>query len=227
MATVLDSVVVPRSSPLPSSTALSRIAALLSLYSLSAGALLPRYRGLKVQPGSARPGPCPALSRLTPVSNGETQGEQKSVSKPNPFETNSPKPGRADANHNHETAATAKKKKNKLGPNAVAMKHQVPLKPNPFETIWSRRKFDILGKKRKGEERRVGLFRSRAIETAKSTLLKEYEQSNKASVFVDKRIGEHNDELNEFHKAIRRAQREHQIDALVSLYWKVKVGNLS
>ncbi|KAM1326923.1 hypothetical protein TB1_010659 [Malus domestica] len=136
---------------------------------------------------------------------------QKSVSKPNPFETKSPKLGRADANHNHEAAATAKKKKNKLGPNAVAMKHQAPLKPNPFETIWSRRKFDILGKKRKGEERRVGLSRSRAIEKRKNTLLREYEQSNKASVFVDKRIGEHNDELNEFDKAIQRAQREHQL----------------
>ncbi|KAM1057670.1 hypothetical protein ACFX1S_031126 [Malus domestica] len=103
---------------------------------------------------------------------------QKSFSKPNPFETKSPKPGRADANHNHETAATANKKKNKLGPNAVAMKHQVPLKPNPFETIWSRRKFDILGKRRKGEERRVGLSRSREkfLEVTgkrKNTLLKE------------------------------------------------------
>ncbi|KAM2058574.1 hypothetical protein ACFX16_031138 [Malus domestica] len=98
------------------------------------------------------------------------------------------------------------------------MKHQVPLKPNPFETIWSRRKFDILGKRRKGEERRVGLSRSREkfLEVTgkrKNTLLKEYEQSNKASVFVDKRIGEHNDELNEFDKAIRRAQREHQVSS--------------
>lgn len=42
----------------------------------------------------------------------------------------------------------------------------------------------------------------------KDTLLKEYEQSNKSSVFVDKRIGEHNDELDEFDKAIRRSQRE-------------------
>ncbi|KAM1583161.1 hypothetical protein ACFX10_030806 [Malus domestica] len=86
------------------------------------------------------------------------------------------------------------------------MKHQVPLKPNPFETIWSRRKFDILGKRRKGEERRVGLSRSRE----KFLEVTGKEQSNKASVFVDKRIGEHNDDLNEFDKAIRRAQREHQ-----------------
>lgn len=62
---------------------------------------------------------------------------------------------------------TNKKKKNKtkINPNAVAMKVKAPVaKPNPFETVWSRRKFDILGKKRKGEERRIGLARSLAIE---------------------------------------------------------------
>lgn len=55
------------------------------------------------------------------------------------------------------------KKKTKTNPNALAMKHKAP-KPNPFETIWSRSKFDILGKKRKGEEKRIGLSRSKAIE---------------------------------------------------------------
>ncbi|PON97246.1 Nucleolar protein [Trema orientale] len=101
-------------------------------------------------------------------------------------------------------------KKKKSGPESIAMKVQAP-KPNPFETIWSRRKFDILGKKRRGEERRVGLARSRAIEKRKKTLLKEYEQSGKSSVFVDKRIGEHNDDLGEFDKAILRSQRERQL----------------
>lgn len=102
------------------------------------------------------------------------------------------------------------KKKNKSGPNAIAMKHKT-LKPNPFETIWSRRKFDILGKKRKGEERRIGLARSLSIQKRKKTLLKEYEQSGKSSVFEDKRIGEQNDELGEFDKAILRSQRERQL----------------
>lgn len=55
------------------------------------------------------------------------------------------------------------KKKKNAGPNAKAMKQKTS-KPNPFESIWSRRKFDILGKKRKGEERRLGLARSRAID---------------------------------------------------------------
>ncbi|XP_077226917.1 nucleolar-like protein [Tasmannia lanceolata] len=96
------------------------------------------------------------------------------------------------------------------GPNTMAMKSK-PAKENPFETIWSRRKFDILGKKRKGEERRVGSARSLAIEKRKKTLLKEYEQSGKSSVFLDKRIGEQNDALEEFDKAILRFQRERQL----------------
>ncbi|GMH26188.1 hypothetical protein Nepgr_028031 [Nepenthes gracilis] len=107
---------------------------------------------------------------------------------------------------------TKKKKKGvkKAGPNAVWKKLK-PQKENPFETIWSRRKFDILGKKCKGEERRIGLARSLAIEKRKKTLLKEYEQSGKSSVFLDKRIGEQNDSLGEFDKAILRSQRERQM----------------
>jgi nucleolar protein 14 len=72
-------------------------------------------------------------------------------------------PASTDAN----SSKKSKKKRNKSGPNAVAMKVQAP-KPNPFETIWSRRKFDILGKKRKGEERRIGLARSLAVEKARA-----------------------------------------------------------
>ncbi|OVA00615.1 hypothetical protein BVC80_9085g21 [Macleaya cordata] len=51
--------------------------------------------------------------------------------------------------------------------NAAVVKNSKPPKDNnPFETIWYRRKFDIIGKKRKGEEKRTGLARSRAIEKA-------------------------------------------------------------
>lgn len=45
-------------------------------------------------------------------------------------------------------------------------------------------------------------------------MLKEYEQSGKASVFVDKRIGEQDDGLGEFDKAIMRSQRERQVSFL-------------
>ncbi|CAH9117309.1 unnamed protein product [Cuscuta epithymum] len=104
-----------------------------------------------------------------------------------------------------------KTKKSKSGPKAINMKLKAPA-PNPFEAIWSRRKFDILGKKRKGEERRIGLARSLAIEKRKKTLLKEYEQSAKSSVFVDKRIGEQDETLQEFDKAILRSQRERRLN---------------
>ncbi|KAL0372531.1 UNVERIFIED_CONTAM: hypothetical protein Scaly_0934700 [Sesamum calycinum] len=115
---------------------------------------------------------------------------------------------------------SSKKKKNKSKNkiksklsilNSEAKKTKAP-KENPFESIWSRRKFDILGKKRKDDERRrVGLSRSLAIQKRQKTLLKEYEQSTKSSVFVDKRIGEQNEGLGEFDKAILRSQRERQL----------------
>ncbi|WOK99686.1 nucleolar protein 14 [Canna indica] len=109
-----------------------------------------------------------------------------------------------------------KKKKGKSsklsGPVAAAMKAaKPPPTMNPFETIWSRRKFDVLGKKGKGEERRIGLSRSLAVEKRKKTLLKEYEESAKSSTFLDKRIGEKDDTLQEFDKAVLRLQRERQI----------------
>lgn len=113
-------------------------------------------------------------------------------------------------------SAKKKKSKSKINKklsvlNSDAKKIKGP-KENPFESIWSRRKFNILGKKRKDDERRrVGLSRSLAIQKREKTLLKEYEQSTKSSSFVDKRIGEQNEGLGEFDKAILRSQRERQI----------------
>ncbi|XP_021718360.1 nucleolar protein 14-like [Chenopodium quinoa] len=114
-------------------------------------------------------------------------------------------------NNGSETKKKNKKKSKQSGVNKVSMKLKSVPKDNPFETIWSRRKFDVIGKKRKGEERRIGQARARAIDKRKKTLLKEYEQSGKASVFVDARIGEQNDNLGEFDKAILRSQRERQM----------------
>lgn len=75
----------------------------------------------------------------------------------------------------HSNSATNSKKKmkkkSKPQPGVIAMKVKAPKLNNPFETIWSRRKFDILGKKRKGEERRIGLARSRAIDKVIKSLL--------------------------------------------------------
>lgn len=49
----------------------------------------------------------------------------------------------------------------------------------------------------------------------KKTLLKEYERSGKATEFSDKRIGEQDEELGEFDKAILRSQRERKVSTLV------------
>lgn len=104
-----------------------------------------------------------------------------------------------------------KKGGRKMGAEAVAMKAKAKKVENPFELISSRRKFDVLGKKRKGEERRDGFSRSRGVDKRNNTLLKEYEQSLKSSVFVDKRIGEHDKELGEFDKGVIRSQRARQV----------------
>ncbi|KAL6577748.1 hypothetical protein OROMI_010076 [Orobanche minor] len=115
-----------------------------------------------------------------------------------------------------DSSKKKKKSKNKIKNklsilNSEAKKTKAP-KENPFESIWSRRKFNILGKKRKDDERRrIGLSRSLAIQKRQKTLLKEYEQSTKSSVFVDKRIGEQDEGLAEFDKAILRSQRERQL----------------
>ncbi|GJM94142.1 hypothetical protein PR202_ga10759 [Eleusine coracana subsp. coracana] len=108
-------------------------------------------------------------------------------------------------------SAAKKKKKGKNAPAKVAMKARgaaAAEQSNPFEAIWSRRKFDVLGKKRKGEEMRIARSRSEAIRKRENTLLKEFEANAKSSVFQDRRIGERDDSLPEFDKAILRQQRE-------------------
>lgn len=104
-----------------------------------------------------------------------------------------------------------------MGPEGVAMKAKAPkANDNPFESIRSKRKFEVLGQKRKGDAKRMGLVRSAAIEKRKKTLLKEYEQSTKSSQFVDKRIGENDEALDEFGKAVLRSQRERKMNVKVS-----------
>ncbi|MCE3217153.1 hypothetical protein HAX54_010666 [Datura stramonium] len=60
----------------------------------------------------------------------------------------------------------------------------------------------------RAEQRRIGEARSSATKRCKCDTLKEYEQSAKSSMFVDKRIGENDEGLGEFDKAILRSQRE-------------------
>ncbi|XP_031490340.1 uncharacterized protein LOC116257584 [Nymphaea colorata] len=120
---------------------------------------------------------------------------------------------------NASEKADAKKKNKKrkssskkllLAPHSVVMKASAA-KANPFESIWTRRKFDVLGKKRKGEEIRMGSSRSKAVKKRKETLLAEYQQSAKSSKFLDRRIGEKDVTLEEMDKSILRFQRERLI----------------
>lgn len=78
---------------------------------------------------------------------------------------------KTDSDPSRKSSKKKKKTKSLLSaPAAAAMKatkrpqQQQQPKENPFEVIWSRKKFDVLGKKRKGEERRIGLVRSQAIQ---------------------------------------------------------------
>jgi len=118
-----------------------------------------------------------------------------------------------------------KKKIRTLAPEAVALK----AKPagsgqNLFETLWTRKKFDLLGKKQKNQGQRVGLARSRAIEKRKKTLLQEYKQSGKANVFLDRRFGENDETLEDADKAIIRFQRERQARMLKSNKYALSDG---
>ncbi|KAH7291504.1 hypothetical protein KP509_29G019800 [Ceratopteris richardii] len=79
-----------------------------------------------------------------------------------------------------------------------------------FEKQWTKSKFEILGRKRKSEGRRVGLSRSVAIDKRKKTILQEFQNRGKANVFLDHRFGEKDEDLAEADKAILRFQRERQ-----------------
>ena len=73
-----------------------------------------------------------------------------------------------------------------------------------FETVSHRRKFDILGRKVKGERGNVLQARTEAIEKRRRTLLVEHEANGKANAFLDRRFGEHDSGLSVEEKNIGR-----------------------
>eukprot|EP00250_Pteridium_aquilinum_P014439 c21988_g1_i1 orf=84-2915(+) len=99
-----------------------------------------------------------------------------------------------------ESVASAKGKKLGKGGDGTSL----------FENVWTKRKFDIIGRKRKSEGHRVGLSRSAAIDKRKKTILQEFKSRGKANVFLDHRFGEKDEGLAEEDKAILRFQRERQ-----------------
>lgn len=89
-----------------------------------------------------------------------------------------------------------------MGLDVVVMKVKVKKVDNLFELIWVCCKFDVFGKKCKGEECCVGFFRFCVVDKRKNMLFKEYEQSLKFLVFMDKCIGEYDNEFGEFDKGV-------------------------
>ncbi|XP_054855791.1 nucleolar protein 14 [Eublepharis macularius] len=94
----------------------------------------------------------------------------------------------------------------KGGGSAVAR----PARSNPFEVKVNRQKFHILGRKTKHDVGRPGVSRSKAHKKRTLTLLKEYKEKDKSSVFKDKRIGEYDSKISSEEKMMKRFALEQQ-----------------
>lgn len=68
---------------------------------------------------------------------------------------------------------------------------------NPFEIHVNKEKLRVLGKKQKNDRGLPGISRAKAIQKRKHTLLKEYKDLHKSNKFMDKRIGERNNMMDE------------------------------
>ncbi|PRP86575.1 nucleolar protein 14 [Planoprotostelium fungivorum] len=79
---------------------------------------------------------------------------------------------------------------------------------NPFNMRFNKPKMVVDGQKIKGIRSNLGQSRTKAIENRNRTLLVEYNQKDKASVFEDNRIGENNSTLTQDEKDLIRYQKE-------------------
>uniref|UniRef100_A0ACB8E667 Nucleolar complex protein 14 n=1 Tax=Sphaerodactylus townsendi TaxID=933632 RepID=A0ACB8E667_9SAUR len=84
------------------------------------------------------------------------------------------------------------------------------LRTNPFEVKVNKQKFHILGRKTKHDVGLPGVSRSRAHRKRTQTLLKEYKEKDKSSVFKDKRIGEYDTRISPEEKMTKRFALEQQ-----------------
>ncbi|XP_020745513.2 nucleolar protein 14 [Odocoileus virginianus] len=86
--------------------------------------------------------------------------------------------------------------------------------PNPFEVKVNRQKFQVLGRKTRHEVGLPGVSRARALQKRTQTLLKEYKERDKSSVFRDKRFGEYDSSISPEEKMMKRfaleQQRQHE-----------------
>nr|XP_056711655.1 nucleolar protein 14 [Euleptes europaea] len=84
------------------------------------------------------------------------------------------------------------------------------VRSNPFEVKVNKQKFHILGRKTKHDVGLPGVSRSKAHKKRTQTLLKEYKEKDKSSVFKDKRIGEYDTRINPEEKMMKRFALEQQ-----------------
>lgn len=77
-----------------------------------------------------------------------------------------------------------------------------------FERLGNKKRFDILGRKTKGEVRSVNKLRSAAVDKRKSTLLVEYRQLRKSNAFIDRRFGEDDETLTNDERNLLRFQKQ-------------------
>uniref|UniRef100_A0A8C2RQ31 Nucleolar protein 14 n=1 Tax=Capra hircus TaxID=9925 RepID=A0A8C2RQ31_CAPHI len=93
--------------------------------------------------------------------------------------------------------------------------------PNPFEVKVNRQKFQVLGRKTRHDVGLPGVSRARALQKRTQTLLKEYKERDKSSVFRDKRFGEYNSSITPEEKMMKRfaleQQRQHEKKSIYNL----------
>ena len=99
---------------------------------------------------------------------------------------------------------TGKKSKHRF---SFKEKAEKPEKPSPFAMRSSKLKFDILGRKVKGDKGNVLKAREAGYIKRKDTLLKEHQASGKSNAFVDRRFGEDDASMTPEERAIGRLAR--------------------
>jgi len=102
-----------------------------------------------------------------------------------------------------------KTNKNKKGlAEKMAAKSKKAAKLNPFDVRFVKSKQVVLGRKNKNDIGKPGVARAKAIQKRKETLLQEYQLKNKSNMFMDKRIGEKDNNLSAEDKMIARFTAE-------------------
>ncbi|KAG7174315.1 Nucleolar protein 14-like 2, partial [Homarus americanus] len=99
-------------------------------------------------------------------------------------------------------------KKGKYKPMTFGDKKTKEKKHNPFEIHINRVKHDVVGRKSKDDRGLPGIARAKAVKKRERTLLQEYKVRNKSNVFVDRRIGENDSNMDPEKKMVLRLAAE-------------------